>query len=131
RVGLRLGIGVDGHGAGHATEPGSARSTPDFTALDERSRRSGCLTSLSLRGLWIVDVLEAVGRGAVALKLGVDPGHGRPLAIRSLLPVAESGQRFDRRLVPLEIEPTDERLDGVIGGKDLCTDGRSPYAVSR
>jgi hypothetical protein len=58
-----------------------------------------------------MNVSDALGIGATgALELSLDPIEGGAVAIRALLSIAELCQAFDRRLVLLQVEATDERL---------------------
>src|SRR5262249_25682659 len=61
----------------------------------------------------IVDVLDAIGRAPIALQLRLDPVDGCAISIGSLAAITELGQPFDGRLVFLEVETIDERLDRI------------------
>src|SRR6266487_4654669 len=66
--------------------------------------------------LWrVVLVLDAPGVAAEALQLAFDPVDRCAIAIGPLPPIAEFGQALDRGLVPLQIEPSDQDPDRVVG----------------
>jgi hypothetical protein len=81
-------------------------------------------------GRWrVVHVLDAFGGTAVAFELGFDPVDRRAIAIRALTPIAELREPFDRRLVLLEVEPSDQRAHRIRRGSwvaAVCAnDGRA------
>src|SRR5437762_1216688 len=58
----------------------------------------------------VVLVLDALRvRATIGLELRFDPVDGGAIAIGTLPAVAELRQPFDRRLVPVEVEPRDHR----------------------
>src|SRR5256712_14202116 len=72
----------------------------------------------------LVHVPQPLGRAAEALQLAFDPVDRRAISIGPLAPIAERGQAPDRGLVPLEIEPSDQHPDRVVG-RSLAERGRA------
>src|SRR4029450_10315950 len=58
--------------------------------------------------------LHPLGRAAVALELGLDPVDSLAVALGALSPVAELGERLDAGFALPEIQPPDQRTDGLI-----------------
>ena len=73
--------------------------------------------------------MRSVVRAAVALELRLDPVGGRPVAVGALAPVAELRQPLDGGLVFLQVEPADQRADGVVRRRRLGR--RRPPAPGR
>src|SRR6185436_2994910 len=96
----------------HAAVARPADAGANLAARDRRRR----LWPPRLRtlGRRAVDVLQALGRTAVAFELRFDPIDGGAVAVGALAAVTESRQLLDRRLVPIEREPANERLHEVI-----------------
>jgi hypothetical protein len=64
------------------------------------------------RLILVFDPLDV--RAAVALQLRFDPIDRRTIAIRSLPPIAELREPFNRGLVFFQLEPADESFDRII-----------------
>jgi hypothetical protein len=65
-----------------------------------------------VRPILVRDALDVLA--AVTLELSLDPIDGVAISLRALSPISELGKTFDRGFVLLEVEPADERADGVI-----------------
>src|SRR2546427_555335 len=114
--------------------PPSARAAPRVTlpCLNGTRARGGGAVFPADHGNWraarqsklrlrrVVRVLDASGIAAEALQLAFDPVDRRAIAIRPLPPITEFGQSLDRGLVPLQIEPSDQYPDRVVGGSTLA-----------
>ena len=109
-VGLTQRIDVHTRARAHAARAAASLFTPDG-----RCSRRRCAGRTCDRRWWGVGVGDALCVGAaVALELCLDPVHRRPIAIRALTPVTESGQSLDGRLVPIKIQPTHHAADDGI-----------------
>src|SRR4029079_13150505 len=82
------------------------------------SRAAASAGAAPLRRLVLVaDALRR--RAAVAFQLRFNPVPRRPVAIRTLPPIAELCQPLHRGLVFVEIEPSDQHLDRVAAARGL------------
>jgi hypothetical protein len=106
-----------------AATPGAGRAASTAGRLRGRSHDRGRHAGAAFARRHGRVVGDARGvRVAVALELRLDPVHGVAIALGALTPIAELRQAFDRRFVFLEIEPSDHRLDGILGRG--CRGGR-------
>ncbi len=120
RIGLRFRIVVHARGHRNAADSRASGAGADFPAGDGNGR-AALQSKLRLRRA--VLVLDASGIAAEALQLVFDPVDRCAIAIRSLPPIAEFGQAFDRGLVPVQIEPSDQDPDRVTGRNALAKGG--------
>jgi len=68
--------------------------------------------------------MDAFGIGAaVGLELRFDPVDRRAVSVGIFPAVTEFGQRFYCRLVMLQVEPSDQRLDWIFRRVGLSTSG--------
>ena len=61
---------------------------------------------------------------SIAFELRFNPIDRRPIAISALKAVAELCQSFDRCLISLEVEPSDQHRDRIVGGHKLTGNQR-------
>src|SRR6266700_313327 len=126
RIGLRFGRVIHARGRCHAAQSRTPGAGPDLAAGDHGAGRVALLRPRSRRRL--VHVIDALGRAAEALQPAFDPVDRCAIAIGPLPPVAECGQTLDRGLVYLQIEPSDQDPDWVVGRTALAERGRAePY----
>src|SRR5262249_16197508 len=121
-VGLRTKIAVGGCGPRHAAQSRSTHTASDFPAGNQRERR--CRGSRLRWRRWIGDIFEALDIGtAGGPKLRFDPAYRGLISIGALLPVAKLSQTLDDGLVGFQIQPSDQRLDGIVDQSGLCLCG--------
>ena len=115
-VGLLHRVVVDAGTRARAARPSAALRRSGLAirirrALRPRARLRG---RRRRRGVVVVDAFD-VG-AAVALELRFDPVDRLAIALGALASIAELRQALDGRLVALEIEPADQRLEPGSGG---------------